>query len=122
LPHHGEGWGMPIHDAVNHQNFIITTQFGGITEWLNSKNSFIINHSKSSVFEMNWNPWYSSYQSWANPSLSDLKNKMRSCYSDRKSFEYKKRNLAQLHNIFSINQCSFNLENILSKERFKRFI
>lgn len=122
LPHHGEGWGMPIHDAVNHQNFIITTQFGGITEWLNSKNSFIINHSKSSVFEMNWNPWYSSYQSWANPSLSDLKHKMRSCYSDRKLFAYKKKNLEELHKTFSVKQCSLNLEKILSKERFRKFI
>jgi len=121
LPHRGEGWGMPIHDAINHQNFIITTKFGGITEWLTESNSFLIDHSLTRVTPMNWNPWYAEYQSWANPSLTSLKMLMRNCFDKRKEFDYKKANLLDLSQKFTIKECSNNLEKILSQNRFKSF-
>lgn len=81
LPHKGEGWGMPIHDAMNSGNLIITTKFGGITEFLDSSNSMIINHAIESVTPMTWNPYYEPSQRWARPSQTHLKSLMRSAYN-----------------------------------------
>ena len=120
LPHYGEGWGMPIHDAINHKNFIITTKFGGITEWLDSKNSFIIDHELTSVSPMNWNPWYSNYQTWAKPSEESARKMMRECFEGREDNDYKRQNLSDIINNFSIEKCSENIENILSKKRFEK--
>lgn len=122
LPHRGEGWGMPIHDAINHKNLIITTGFGGVTEWLDEDNSFLIEHSMSSVSEMNWNPWYASYQSWAKPSLFSLRCIMRHCFDKKDLLNYKKENLSKIINKFTIQSCSNNIENILSKNRFTKLI
>jgi len=113
LPHHGEGWGMPIHDAINHNNFIITTKYGGVTEWLNNENSFIIKHSMTAAKSMNWNPWYEPSQRWANPSANSLKRQMRSCYEDRNNFDYKKENLNQITNLFTIDKCALNIKKAL---------
>ena len=113
LPHHGEGWGMPIHDAVNHQNFIITTKFGGITEWLNNDNSFIINHSLIAAKKMDWNPWYDSYQRWANPNLSSLKHCMRFCFDKHSDLNYKRQNLKNIINLFTLDACAENIKKAL---------
>lgn len=113
LPHHGEGWGMPIHDAVNHQNFIITTKFGGITEWLNDDNSFVINHNLIPVKKMDWNPWYDSYQNWANPSLSSLKQCMRFCFDKHSDLNYKRQNLKNIINLFTLDTCAANIKKAL---------
>lgn len=114
LPHHGEGWGMPIHDAMNHNNFIITTRYGGVTEWLNNDNAFIIDHTMASVKKMNWNPWYDPSQRWANPSTASLKRNMRICFERRGDFEYKKNNLKAITNLFTIDACSNNIKKALS--------
>ena len=122
LPHNGEGWGMPIHDAINNKNFIITTNFGGITEWLNEDNSFPIDYTMTRVPEMNWNPWYANYQSWANPSLKSTKRLMRLCFSKKDSLSHKQRALSEIIDKFTITSCSTNVEKILSKNRFSKFI
>lgn len=113
LPHHGEGWGMPIHDAINHQNFIITTKFGGITEWLNDDNSFIINHSLIAVEKMDWNPWYGPYQKWANPSVSSLRQNMRLCFEKKNELSYKRENLKNIINLFTLDACAENIKKAL---------
>ena len=121
LPHKGEGWGMPIHDAIMHGNHVIVTRFGGITEYLNNENSFIIDHDVRPVKKMDWNPWYGSYQNWAYPRTFSLRKNMRSLYEGRDKFSDKLINLEKLNSKFSIDACSSNIEMLLSKNRFLRF-
>ena len=51
-PHHGEGWGMPIHDAMYAGKHIITTKFGGVTEFLDN-DSVIFAHERNKYFPNN---------------------------------------------------------------------
>ena len=120
LPHHGEGWGMPIHDAINHNNSIITTKYGGITEWLNDDNSFVISHKIGPVKPMNWNPWYDSRQNWAMPSLSSLKNNMTTCFNDKALRDKRKSGLENIVDLFTISRCSESILEILSSNRFRK--
>lgn len=82
LPHYGEGWGMPIHEAAIFGNPVITTKFGGITEFLDS-NVYWINHNMVPVSGMEWNPVYKSSQNWARPDINSLKKNLRFCFDNK---------------------------------------
>ncbi|MAG24571.1 hypothetical protein CMI47_03230 [Candidatus Pacearchaeota archaeon] len=122
LPHHGEGWGMPIHDAMLCDSYVITTGFGGITELLNEDNAFLIDHSIHPVKTMDWSPWYQSYQKWAYPKVPHLRVLMRDVYKGKKEYIYKLENARCLAASLDIKSCSERIEKILSKKRFKRFL
>jgi hypothetical protein len=117
-PHHGEGWGMPIHDAINFKNELIITKFGGITEFLDENSANIIKHTMGPVKNMKWCSFYGSYQSWANPSKKSLSEIMRKVYlSDRD--ECKINNAYNIASSFDIEGVSKVVKNILKKDRFK---
>lgn len=84
LPHHGEGWGMPIHTAMVFGKKIITTKYGGVTEYLNNDSAMIIEHNLSPVFKMDWNPWYDPKQKWAYPKEEHLMLLMRNAFSEKR--------------------------------------
>lgn len=103
LPHYGEGWGMPIHEAALFGNPIITTKYGGITEILNN-NIYWIDHNMAPVSGMEWNKLYSCNQNWAKPDTESLKRQFRFLYSNKikKSFSFED---------FSIKNVSKIIEN-----------
>jgi len=103
LPHYGEGWGMPIHEAAFFGNPIITTKYGGITDFL-KENIYYINHKIVPVTGMEWNKLYSSDQKWAKPNIESLKERLRFVFNNK----IKKSNL---FNDFSIK----NVSNIIEK-------
>jgi len=70
--HHGEGWGMPIHDAMRMENQLIVTKYGGVTEYLDDNSAHIIKHKLGPVSGMEWSPLYGAYQNWAHPSSNHL--------------------------------------------------
>lgn len=87
--HHGEGWGMPIHDAMRMGNQIITTKYGGITEYLDENSAHIIKHSVGPVRDMAWSKLYGTYQNWAYPSSNHLTRIFRDVYLNHSSYEDK---------------------------------
>lgn len=117
-PHHGEGWGMPIHDAINFKNEIIVTKFGGITEFLNDDSANIIKHTMGPVKNMEWCKFYGKYQSWANPSKESLMKLMRKVYSSKKN-DVKIFNAFNIVRDFDIEGVGRSIERVLKKERFK---
>lgn len=88
LPHRGEGWGIPIHEALNSCKPVITTKFGGITDYLNDSNSYLVDYSLEKVKNMEWSPLYDG-KVWAEPSVDSLMFKMRQAYEGI-DFERKK--------------------------------
>ena len=123
LPHHGEGWGMPIHDAMMHDSLIITTKYGGITEHLGDSNSLIIKHKLAEVRPMNWNPYYQTNQRWAEPDIGHLRSLMRQAYklSDA-DISDKTREARRIAQSMDIESFSKKIEIIFSHDRFKRII
>jgi glycosyltransferase involved in cell wall biosynthesis len=122
LPHKGEGWGMPMHDAMLCESYIITTKYGGITEFLNNDNSFIIDHNIRPVKQMSWTPWYQSYQKWAYPKIAHLRVLMRDVFENKKEYLYKLENAKHVAVSLDISSCSARIEEILSQKRFRRFL
>ena len=88
LPHRGEGWGIPIHEALNSYNPVIVTKFGGITDYLSEDNSYIVDHKKVVTKNMNWTNLYDN-KIWAEPDLNSLIEKMRDAFENKDSFYQK---------------------------------
>ena len=84
LPHRGEGWGIPQVEACLMQKPVISTNLGGMHEWM-AKDTFIpLNDFKMvNVFNMEYVPWYTTDQKWANPSVHELRQAMREVYENR---------------------------------------
>jgi glycosyltransferase involved in cell wall biosynthesis len=111
-PHHGEGWGMPIHDAMKAGNQIIATKFGGITEFLDDSSAHIIKHSLGPVTDMGWTPLYGKYQNWAYPSTRHLSALLRDVYENHNIYKNKADEAKKIAESMTIDAVS----KIISKE------
>lgn len=107
-PHHGEGWGMPIHDAMRLEKQLIVTQYGGVTEYLSEESAHLIKHKIGPVTGMEWSPvLYGPYQNWAHPSVHHLISLFREVYQNHKSLVKKgirAREIAETMTINSVSQ------------------
>jgi hypothetical protein len=79
-PVRGEGFGMPILDAVLAERNIIATGYSAQTDFLNRDIHSLLNYQLTTVCDMNWIPWYLSDQYWAEPNLAQFAEKMRWYY------------------------------------------
>lgn len=111
-PHHGEGWGMPIHDAMRMSKQLIITKYGGVTEYLDNDSSNIIKHTLGPVSGMEWSSLYGSYQNWAHPSMNHLSKLFRDVYENHKQYQYKQDNVKKIADTMTIS----NIAKIINKE------
>ena len=88
-PHRGEGWGMPIFDAMQSKSYVITTKYGGITDHLNEDCAGLIDYKLGPVSNMHWSPFYNSKQNWAHPSADDLGCKMKHIFNNKQLYNDK---------------------------------
>jgi glycosyltransferase involved in cell wall biosynthesis len=105
-PHHGEGWGMPIHDAIMFGKQIIATKFGGVVEFLEDDAFHPIPFSMVPVTGMEWNCAYDTYQRWAQPDVAALKSIMRDVSGNYKSYIWKNMLMSQ-------STCELSLSDIV---------
>ena len=116
-PHHGEGWGMPIHDAIDFGNHIVTTNFGGITEFLDKNSANIIDHEMGPVKNMDWSRLYSPSQSWAYPNIDSLRSNMRNVYENQKDLLYKTKNAKIITSGMTISAVSKTIDKLIGAIR-----
>ena len=84
-PVRGEGFGMPILDAVLAEKNIIATDYSAQIDFLDRKIHSLLSYQLTTVCNMNWIPWYLSDQYWAEPNLELLAEKMRFYYMEWKT-------------------------------------
>jgi glycosyltransferase involved in cell wall biosynthesis len=118
-PHHGEGWGMPIHDAMLAGKQIITTRFGGVTEFLDENSAHIINHSIGPVKNMSWSSLYTANQNWAYPKVSHLKSLLRDVYENHNSYNDKAICAKKIAESMTISSISEFISNELTTGKIK---
>ncbi|MFD1265964.1 glycosyltransferase [Paenibacillus motobuensis] len=92
LPTRGEGVGMPFMEALASGIPVIATRWGGQMDFLNEKNSFLIDYKlKYPGISMNseqaialiYREWFEEEgQLWAEPDIRDLKKTMRYAYEN----------------------------------------
>jgi hypothetical protein len=114
--HRGEGWGIPIQDAIYAGNPVITTRFGGVTEWLSVKNAGIIKHRPTHVSRMEWSPHiYNAKQKWASPSIDSSSKLMRDVYLNFDDYAKKSIRAKKIIDRFSIKKVSRLIESYIGE-------
>lgn len=78
-PHRGEGWGIPQMEALLMGNPIISTECGGIHEYLKTmENSILLKYKLVPIVANNRNrQWYTQDQKWAEVTIDDVRAAMR---------------------------------------------
>jgi glycosyltransferase involved in cell wall biosynthesis len=76
LPQRGEGFGIPLAEAMSFGKPAITTNYGGVLQFMNESNSYLVDHTLTPCFGMFF-PNYFGYMNWAEPDVHGLKKKMR---------------------------------------------
>ncbi|TMV53010.1 glycosyltransferase family 4 protein [Paenibacillus mesophilus] len=76
LPTRGEGWGRPFFEAMLMELPVIGTNWSGQVDFMNSRNSHLVQVDKFVEITDNENPAFIGHV-WAEPSKSDLCAKMR---------------------------------------------
>lgn len=83
LPTRGEGFGIPIAEAMACGLPTVVTNFGGQKEFCTKDTSFLINYQLTPVAHMPWIPHYDGTQNWAEPDLNHLKLTMLTLAKDK---------------------------------------
>lgn len=78
--HCGEGWGRPQTEAMVMGRPIISTNAGGIHEYLNNKVAMLIDGKVVPVTEDPERQWYTKDQNWVEIDELELRKKMRWAY------------------------------------------
>lgn len=79
--HHGEGWSMPLMDAMASGTPCVATGYGGNLAFMNAMNSFLVDYTEVPAEPKN--PWLRSVyggSTWAQADLTDLRTKMRAVF------------------------------------------
>lgn len=90
LPTRGEGWGRPYFEAMLMELPVIGTDWGGQTEFMNEANAYLIQSEPSDPITDHELPIFNGHR-WANPSVADLKRKLRHVYLRREEARAKGR-------------------------------
>jgi glycosyltransferase involved in cell wall biosynthesis len=84
LPTRGEGWGRPFFEAMLMEIPVIGTKWSGHMDFMRSDNAYLVDVERLSEIEDSENPLFNGHR-WAEPSVADLRSKMRHVTRFRKA-------------------------------------
>lgn len=86
--HRGEGWGIPQMEAMLMAKPIISTNCGGIHEYLTDNyDAMLVDYVMTEVNNSRNQQWYREEQHWADIDIEDLRRRMRYAFEAPKHME-----------------------------------
>jgi glycosyltransferase involved in cell wall biosynthesis len=85
-PHHSEGWGLTLSDAMLFHKPVIGTGYSGNLEYMNRHNSYLVDYSEETIRVEDCYRYFSGEMKWAYPDETDLADKLTILY-DRQCLE-----------------------------------
>ncbi|WP_242691260.1 DUF4214 domain-containing protein [Cytobacillus praedii] len=122
LPSRGEGIGYPMLEAGKRGLPVIATAWGGQLDFLNEKNSYLIPYHLVPVKQQSHYHGYRGDQLWAEPSVENLKQRMRNIYADKIEAADKGNNLKSfIDQTFTYDQAAMDISFALNQLTGGRF-
>ena len=84
----GEAFGIPYAESMGYGNPTIGTGFGGNLEFMNNKNSYLIDYQMTPVSGMLFNN-YHGHMTWADPSVMHTRKLMREVFENPEAAKVK---------------------------------
>jgi glycosyltransferase involved in cell wall biosynthesis len=84
-PHHGEGWGLTLSDAILFGKPTLATGYSGNLEFMTRENSILLDFSEEYIREEDCFGYFHSGMRWAYPNEDDLGKKMVELYENHES-------------------------------------
>ena len=81
--HRGEGWGIPIVESMLMNNPVISTNLGGVHEYIPRNAAKLISYKTEKVHNMDFVPWYEQRQEWGAIDENELRKAMRWVYENK---------------------------------------
>lgn len=113
LPSRAEGYCRPVLEAMASYLPVITTGWGGQTDFANHENAYLIDYKLTSVDKQWYSGDFQPYQKWADPSVEHLQQLMRQVYENRNEAKEKAKKAKKLTNEYDYRLIAKDLENIL---------
>lgn len=89
----GEGWNIPLVEAMTYEKQIITTKTGGIADWIDDRSAYIIPHQVIPINAANqaWGQFYQSTpsQNWGDVDIKEAQKVMRLAYNEKNDYLYR---------------------------------
>ena len=127
-PHHSEGWGLTLSDAMLFQKPTIATGYSGNREFMNADNSLLLDFAEDHIKPEDCFYLFDSSMKWAYPSLDDLQQKMLLLYQERGAPEILRRIRNASNDIQKFNRNSVNailekrIMEIVNSDRFSQAV
>lgn len=122
--HRGEGWAIPQCEALVHGKPVISTNLGGMHEWVPDSGMYKTSFTMEKVHDMDWAEQYTSDQEWAKVDIDDLRKKMRYVFENReeakKTAEIGRKYVRENFNFKAVGELMKNrLSEIYQEQEFK---
>lgn len=114
--HRGEGWGYSQMNAMAFGNLIISTNFGGIHEYLPKGTVILLDYVFKNLWGMDHIEWYNKRQQWADVDVKDLQEAFSWVYkADLKNKKMAVLGQAYVKNRFNYRKVGLELKLLLEK-------
>lgn len=91
----GEGWGVPSFEAAWFGRPVIITGFGGMLDYLNPENAYLVDYKLVPVEVSLYPDVFSRDQRWADPDLAHARKLMRHIFNHQEEARFRGGNLQQ---------------------------
>lgn len=91
MPSYGEAWCLPAMDALGFGNPVIANSFGGMADYVNKENGWLLDYQLEPVFGLTetFQDMFTGLENWGNPNLSQLRSYMREAYANKDTYTAK---------------------------------
>jgi glycosyltransferase involved in cell wall biosynthesis len=108
-----EGYCRPLLEAMASNLPVITTNWGGQTDFVNNENGYLLDYRLANIPQQWYSGDFQPHQVWADPSVEHLQHLMRSVYENRSEAQEKAKRAKQMTQEYDYRLIAKDLEQIL---------